>query len=61
MIKEFRAMTFMNVPDLTHLNLAENRISSLDGNRFQAFNRLETLNLSRNAITAVSAVSKFGS
>lgn len=54
-------MTFMNVPALQRLNLADNRLYSLQGNRFQAFSRLQVLNLSSNAIDRVSGIEIEGS
>ncbi|XGW20445.1 hypothetical protein V3C99_003890 [Haemonchus contortus] len=49
-LHEIHPMAFMNVPQLQYLYLKDNLIGSLDGNRLQAFHRLEILDVTNNLL-----------
>lgn len=53
-LRRIHPMAFMNVPQLQYLYLQDNIISTLDGNRLQGFKNLEVLDVSNNALYAVS-------
>ncbi|KAK6039732.1 leucine Rich repeat-containing domain protein [Cooperia oncophora] len=49
-LREIHPMAFMNVPQLQYLYMRDNLIGSLDGNRLQAFHRLEILDVTNNLL-----------
>ncbi|KAF1769455.1 hypothetical protein GCK72_001272 [Caenorhabditis remanei] len=55
-LRRIHPMAFMNVPQLQYLYLQENIISTLDGNRLQAFKNLEVLDVSNNALYALPSL-----
>ncbi|CAP33280.2 Protein CBR-EGG-6 [Caenorhabditis briggsae] len=55
-LRRIHPMAFMNVPQLQYLYLQDNIISTLDGNRLQAFKNLEVLDVSNNALYALPSL-----
>ncbi|CAD6195496.1 unnamed protein product [Caenorhabditis auriculariae] len=55
-LRRVHPMAFMNVPQLQYLYLHENLISTLDGNRLQAFKRLEILDVSNNMLQSLPSL-----
>ncbi|WKX91556.1 hypothetical protein Q1695_009966 [Nippostrongylus brasiliensis] len=49
-LSEIHPMAFMNVPQLQYLYMRDNLIGTLDGNRLQAFRRLEILDVTNNLL-----------
>lgn len=52
-LNQIHPMAFMNVPQLQYLYMRDNLIGSLDGNRLQAFHKLEILDVTNNLLQKV--------
>ncbi|VDP09142.1 unnamed protein product [Heligmosomoides polygyrus] len=59
-LSEIYPMAFMDVPQLQYLYMRDNLIGSLDGNRLQAFHRLEILDVTNNILQKESEASSPG-